>query len=1221
MSRSINPEDSVRKKLGELLDYKIALLDGAMGTMIQQYDLQENDYRGERFADWPSDLKGNNDLLTLTQPQIISSIHQQYLAAGANIIETNTFNANAPSMADYGLEDLVYELNYAAAKVAREAIDHFKASGQQETFVAGILGPTNRTCSLSPDVEDPSFRNINFDQLVATYSEATGALIDGGVDLIMVETIFDTLNAKAALFAIDSVANERGIDIPIMISGTITDASGRTLSGQTTEAFWHSVRHANPISIGLNCALGATELRPYLQTLSQISECYVSVHPNAGLPNQFGEYDQSAAEMAEIIREFGEEGLFNIVGGCCGTTPTHINQIKTVVSELPPRQRAVKSKALLLSGLEPLTIDSNSLFVNIGERTNVTGSAVFRKLIEAEDYESAIQVARQQVENGAQIIDINMDEGMLDSESVMIKFLNLIAGEPDIARVPIMIDSSKWSIIEAGLKCIQGKGVVNSISMKEGEEQFIEQAKLVKRYGAAVVVMAFDEKGQADTLERKVEICRRAYSLLTDVVGMDPYDIIFDPNIFAVATGIEEHNEYALSFIESCAEIKKNCPGAALSGGLSNVSFSFRGNNPLREAMHSVFLYHAIRSGLTMAIVNAGQLAIYDELPEKLRDAVEDVILNRTSGATEQLLHLAPQYADNKTTSTSMVDQDWRGLPITDRLTHSLVSGVDTYVLEDVEEARLAAEKPLDVIEGSLMDGMNRVGDLFGAGKMFLPQVVKSARVMKKAVAYLVPFIEDEKDGATMQTNGKIVLATVKGDVHDIGKNIVGVVLQCNNFEVIDLGVMVPTAKILEVADNENCDLIGLSGLITPSLDEMVGVAKEMERRGDSRPLLIGGATTSPAHTSVKIDPNYDGTVVYVKDASRAVGVAQRLMREPSVFAKELSSAHANKREAYAARAKSPLRPFPQAIVRKARVDMKRKAPAPLKLGITELSPSLEELHEFIDWMPYFNAWEFSGRFPDLLSDPTKGPEARKLWSDTQTLLKQLMDEKWLAPKGVIGLFPARSLGDAIALESDDNNQVVLLHCLRQQKSREDLASHSLADFIDERDDYLGAFAVTAGHGIDEHIRRFEADHDDYNAIILKALADRFAEAFAEWAHKKVRCELWGYAADEALDNEALIREKYQGIRPAPGYPSCPDHRLKLVIWELLNAEETIDVTLTESLAMWPTASVSGFYFSHPQSRYFTLGRIDKDQIEEYANAREESIDENETWLAPVLGY
>ena len=1211
-----------RKRLTELLDSQIALLDGAMGTMIQGHDLQEKDYRGDRFADWPIDLKGNNDLLSITQPKIIADIHREYLEAGVNIIETNTFNSNAPSMADYEMEDLVHELNFESAKIARNVVDDFKKNDSQEVFVAGVLGPTNRTCSLSPDVEDPSFRNITFDEIVETFKVATSALIDGGADLIMVETIFDTLNAKAALFAIDLVSAERNMDIPIMISGTITDASGRTLSGQTTEAFWHSMRHSNPVSVGLNCALGAAELRPFLQKLSDIADCYISVHPNAGLPNQFGEYDQTSDEMAEILRGFGEEGLFNIVGGCCGTCCSHIEKIKNVVNDLPPRSIPGSPKAMLLSGLEPLGIDADSLFINIGERTNVTGSAVFRKLIEANDYEGAVQVARQQVENGAQIIDINMDEGMLDSKSAMIKFLNLIAGEPDISRVPFMIDSSKWDIIEEGLKRIQGKAVVNSISMKEGEEQFIEQAKLVKRYGAAVVVMAFDEEGQADTLERKVEICKRAYDILTQHVGIDPHDIIFDPNVFAVATGIEEHNEYGLSFIQACAEIKKTCPGASLSGGLSNVSFSFRGNNVLREAMHSVFLYHSIKNGLTMAIVNAGQLAIYDDLPSELREAVEDVILNRKDDATEKLLNLAPKYASDKSSATSNANQDWRSLDVNERLNHSLVSGVDTFVIEDVEEARLAVAKPLEVIEGPLMDGMNKVGDLFGAGKMFLPQVIKSARVMKKAVAYLVPFIEEEKGGGEMQSNGKMVLATVKGDVHDIGKNIVGVVLQCNNFEVIDLGVMVPTEKILDVAEKENCDLIGLSGLITPSLDEMVGVAKEMERRKLSIPLLIGGATTSPAHTSVKIDPTYNGTVVYVKDASRAVGVAQRLMGDHDIYAEELASAHANKREAYASRAKSPLRPFADAQLSKPKLDMSLKPNPPLKPGITELSPSLEELHEFIDWMPYFNAWEFSGRFPDILSDPVKGPEAKKLWDDTQVILKKLMSEKWLQPKGVVGLFPARSLGDAIAvLKADGTNEELLLHCLRQQKSREDLESNSLADFIDEKEDYIGAFAVTAGHGIDEHIERFESELDDYNAIILKALADRFAEAFAEWAHKKVRCEFWGYSAEENFDNDELIKEKYQGIRPAPGYPSCPDHRLKLNIWELLNVEQAINLTLTESLAMWPTASVSGLYFAHPESRYFQLGRVDKDQVEAYATAREESMDENETWLAPVLGY
>jgi len=1213
---------STREKLKNLLDSRIVLLDGAMGTMIQSHELSEQQYRGEIFSDWSFDLKGNNDLLNITQPEIISSIHKRYLDAGSQIIETNTFNSNAPSMADYGMEDKVYELNFAGAKIAKNIADiHAKSMGK-DIFVAGVLGPTNRTCSLSPNVEDPSFRNINFDQLVETFSEATNALLDGGADLILIETIFDTLNAKAAIFAVESVAIERQLDIPVMISGTITDASGRTLSGQTTKAFWHSVRHARPLAIGLNCALGAEEMRPFLKRLSDIADCYVSAHPNAGMPNQFGEYDQTASEMGKIIKEFAEEGFLNIVGGCCGTTPEHIKLIDQIVETIQPRTIPKPPQAMLLSGLEPLEIFNDGLFINIGERTNVTGSAIFRKLIEAGNYDEAIQVARQQVENGAQIIDINMDEGMLDSETVMVKFLNLIAGEPDISRVPVMIDSSKWPILEAGLKCIQGKPIVNSISLKEGEKQFLEQAQLVKRYGAAVVVMAFDEEGQADTLARKVEICKRAYALLTQKVGMNPNDIVFDPNVFAVATGIEEHNEYGLAFIEACALIKKECPGVSLSGGISNVSFSFRGNNVLREAMHSVFLYHAIKNGLNMGIVNAGQLAIYDELPMELREAIEDVVLNRKKDATETLLNLASEYAGDTSSTKAKPTNEWRELEVNERLKHSLVSGVDTHVVEDVEEARLAAQKPLDVIEGPLMDGMNKVGDLFGAGKMFLPQVIKSARVMKKAVAHLVPFIEAEQGGQQMESNGKIVLATVKGDVHDIGKNIVGVVLQCNNFEVIDLGVMVPTEKILDVAEKEKCNLVGLSGLITPSLDEMVGVAKEMERRGFSIPLLIGGATTSPAHTSVKIDPAYSGTVVYVKDASRSVNVAKRLIREPDAYGAEIAIAHEHKREAHASRAKTPLRNFEEAFQRKAALDMAKKTMPPSRLGITELHPTLEDLVDFIDWMPYFNAWEFSGRFPDILTDPAKGTEAKKLWDDTQRILKLLMNENWLVPKGVIGIFPARSVGNAIAvLKQDGTNEELLIHCLRQQKDREDLDSLSLADYLDYENDYIGAFAVTAGHGIEEHIKRFEDDLDDYSAIILKALADRFAEAFAEWAHQKVRAELWGYASDETLNNEELIREKFQGIRPAPGYPSCPDHRQKLDIWCLLDAEKRTGITLTDSLAMWPTASVSGFYFSHPDARYFQLGRIDKDQVQAYSKARNESIDENETWLAPVLGY
>lgn len=1219
------PQDkslSSREKLDELLKSNIVLLDGPMGTMIQAYDLQESDYRGSKFIDWPQDLKGNNDLLNITKPEIIEEIHSQFIDAGSRIIETNTFNSNKPSMSDYAMGNMVYELNFAGAQIARKIADKYIEKNDHDIFVAGAIGPTSRTCSLSPDVEDPSYRNINYDQLVETYSEATRALIDGGAELILIETIFDTLNAKAALFAVESVAIERGIDIPIMVSGTITDASGRTLSGQTTEAFWHSVKHANLLSVGLNCALGASELRPFLKNISDIADCYISAYPNAGMPNQFGEYDQTAKEMAVIIEEFAKDGFLNIVGGCCGTTPEHIQLMNQTIADIKPRKIKKPKDAMLLSGLEPVEIRSDGLFINIGERTNVTGSAIFRKLIESNDYEGAIQVARQQVENGAQIIDINMDEGMLDSEGAMIKFLNLIAGEPDIAKVPIMIDSSKWEIIESALKCIQGKPIVNSISLKEGEEIFINQANLVKRYGAAVVVMAFDEEGQADTLERKVNICKRAYKLLTEKVKIDPFDIIFDPNVFAVATGIQEHNEYGLAFIDACCEIKKSCPEVSISGGISNVSFSFRGNNTLREAMHSVFLFHAIKNGLNMGIVNAGQLTIYDEIPSELKEAVEDVILNRTEDATERLLNLAPKYSKDKEKSTKKANQDWRNTGVKERLTHSLISGVDTYITEDVEEARLEASRPLDVIEGPLMDGMNNVGDLFGAGKMFLPQVIKSARVMKKAVAYLIPFIEAEKNGEAMKSNGKMVIATVKGDVHDIGKNIVGVVLQCNNFEVIDLGVMVPTEKILDVAKKENCDLIGLSGLITPSLDEMVGVAKEMERRGFKVPLLIGGATTSPAHTSVKIDPEYSGSVVYVKDASRSVGVAKRLMNDLDAYAKDLNIAHENKRDAYASRAKSPLRPFKDAIQSKPKIDMSLKAQAPLRLGEILLEPSLEELHGFIDWMPYFNAWEFSGRFPDILSDPVKGKEAKKLWDDTQLILKKLMSEKWIKPKGVVGLFSARSVGDAIAVnKTDGSNKELLIHCLRQQKSRKDLDSYSLADYIDTEDDYIGAFAVTAGHGIDDHIKKFESDLDDYNAIILKALADRFAEAFAEYAHNKVRKDFWAYSANEAFDNDDLIKEKYQGIRPAPGYPSCPDHRQKNDIWELLDVQNKIQLSLTESLAMWPTASVSGLYFSHPQAKYFQLGRVDKDQVESYSKARGEGIDENERWLTPILGY
>ncbi|MGB0965394.1 MAG: methionine synthase [Litorivicinus sp.] len=1200
--------------LAQLIKQRLVFLDGAMGTMIQNHQFSESDFRGDRFAQWSCDLKGNNDLLTLTQPDAIRQIHLDYLRAGADLIETNTFNSNDPSMADYDMQALVEELNYQGAVLARQAADQVSAEENRPCYVAGVLGPTNKTASISPDVNDPGFRGIHFDPLVETYACATRALLAGGADVILVETIFDTLNCKAALFAIDVVAEERGEPIDIMISGTITDGSGRTLSGQTVEAFMNSIRHAQPLAVGLNCALGAAELRPWLKELSQCCEFPISVHPNAGLPNQFGEYDQSAAEMVDIVAEFVEQGWINIIGGCCGTTPEHIAALKTRLTPMDPRQDSSLAPALRLSGLEPMTHGEGDLFINVGERTNVTGSARFRKLIQAEDYDTALEVALQQVESGAQILDINMDEGMLDSEAAMVRFLNLLAAEPDIARIPVMLDSSKWHVMEAGLKCVQGKAVVNSISLKEGEDSFLQQARLLRRYGAACVVMAFDEQGQADTCARKVEICQRAYDLLVNQVGMNPTDIIFDPNIFAVATGIAEHDRYALDFIEATRQIKATCPGARISGGVSNVSFSFRGNNPVREAMHSVFLYHAIQAGMDMGIVNAGMLSIYDDLDDELRTLVEDVILNRREDATERLVDAAPRFADSGQ-QAEVQTQAWRELPVIERLAYALVKGIDAHVVEDVEEARQQAERPLHVIEGPLMDGMNQVGDLFGAGKMFLPQVVKSARVMKKAVAHLIPFIEAESDGA-QQSAGKIVMATVKGDVHDIGKNIVGVVLQCNNFEVIDLGVMVNAETILDTAVRENADIIGLSGLITPSLDEMVEVAREMQRRGLSIPLMIGGATTSPAHTAVKIDPAYENTVVYVKDASRAVGVAQRLLGEQrGVYADEIALAHEKKRKAHAGRAQVKLLEFEDAQSNAFEADFNLKT-QPAQLGEQILTPSLEELEPFIDWMPFFNAWEFSGRYPDLLNDPVKGVEARKLFNDAQSMLSTLKAERWLEPKGVMGIWPAHRDQEDLIVNG------LRIPCLRQQKQMADgIPNLSLVDFVDTQDDYIGGFAVCAGFGIDPHIERFEADHDDYSSIMLKALADRFAEAFAEWAHHRLRTQTWGYAAGESLSNDELIREQYQGIRPAPGYPSCPDHRQKQALWSLLDVPNKVGITLTESLAMWPTASVSGFYFAHPQARYFQLGKVGPDQIEHYSQQRDEAIAENERWLAPVLGY
>jgi 5-methyltetrahydrofolate--homocysteine methyltransferase len=1216
-----------------LLQQRLVILDGAMGTMIQRHRLSEIDFRGSQFAEWRSDLRGNNDLLSITQPHIIAGIHREYLLAGADIISTNTFNSTPVSQADYRMEAWVGDLNLAAARLARQVADQVGAETGRPRFVAGALGPTGRTASLSPDVNDPGFRNITFDELVEGYSTAARALIEGGVDLILIETVFDTLNAKAALFAVREVFDQMGTDLPIIVSGTITDASGRTLSGQTTEAFWNSIRHARPVAVGLNCALGGKQLRPYIEELSRIADTRVCAYPNAGLPNAFGEYDETPAQTAEILREFAASGFLNLVGGCCGTTPDHIRAIADAVAGLAPRVIPAIAHACRLSGLEPLAIDADSLFVNVGERTNVTGSAKFRKLIEANDYAAAVDIARQQVANGAQIIDVNMDEGMLDSQAAMQKFLSLIAGEPDIARVPVMIDSSKWSVIEAGLKCVQGKSIVNSISLKEGEEAFLEHARKVMRYGAAVVVMAFDEAGQADTITRKVEISQRAYTLLTERLGFPPEDIIFDPNIFAVATGIEEHNRYSLDFIEATAEIKRRMPDVHVSGGVSNVSFSFRGNEPVREAMHSVFLYHAIGAGLTMGIVNAGQLAIYADIKPDLRERVEDVILARRDDATERLLEIAEQFKGGGGAAKRGDDLEWRKLPVEERLQHALIKGLDEFVLADTEEARLIAKRPLDVIEGPLMDGMNVVGDLFGSGKMFLPQVVKSARVMKKAVSVLIPYIEQEKAGAS-RSNGKVVIATVKGDVHDIGKNIVGVVLQCNNFEVVDLGVMASCEKILEAATRENADFIGLSGLITPSLDEMVHVAKEMQRLGYKQPLLIGGATTSPAHTAVKIDPQYAGAVVYVKDASRSVGVCQQLVTKDTraAYIANIKADHEIKREQHRNKgAKAPQLSLGAARARKLEIDWAAYTPpVPRFLGVKAFEQySLGELVPYIDWMPFFNAWEFAGKFPDILRDPVVGEAASSLYADATRMLQRLIEEKWLEARAVVGFFPANSVGDDdINIYGDESRHAVVqrLHNLRQQKAKpQDHPQSCLADFIapapSGRADYIGAFAVTAGIGIDEHVARFEAAHDDYSSIMLKALADRLAEALAERMHERVRRELWGYAADEHLDNGALIREEYRGIRPAPGYPACPDHTEKATLWKLLDPERNAGIRLTESYAMFPTAAVSGFYFSHPKARYFGVGKIDRDQVHSYAHRKGMAFSEAERWLAPNLGY
>jgi 5-methyltetrahydrofolate--homocysteine methyltransferase len=1211
---------------------RILILDGAMGTMIQSHKFNESDYRGERFQDWPQDVAGNNDLLSLTQSTVIRNIHRVYLEAGADIIETNTFNSTSISLADYGMESLVYELNKVGAQLAREACDAI-ATPDRPRWVAGVLGPTSRTLSISPDVNDPGARNTTFDELVETYVEATEGLIAGGADLILIETIFDTLNAKAAIFAVKQVFETQELELPIMISGTITDASGRTLSGQTPEAFWNSIAHAKPFSVGLNCALGAKELRPHIAELSRLCNTLVSAHPNAGLPNEFGEYDETPEEMAAIVSEFAQSGLVNIIGGCCGTTPDHIQAIAQSVKAFDTRAIPEIEPACRLSGLEPFNITADSLFVNVGERCNVTGSARFKRLVLDGDYDTALDVARQQVEDGAQVIDINMDEGMLDAVEAMTTFLKLIASEPDISRIPLMIDSSKWHVIEAGLKWAQGKCIVNSISLKEGEEPFIEQAKLCLKYGAAVVVMAFDTKGQADNLERRKEICQRSYDILVNQVGFSPEDIIFDPNVFAVATGIEEHNNYAVDFIESARWIKQNLPYALISGGISNVSFSFRRNNPVREAIHSVFLLHAIRAGLSMGIVNAGQLAVYSDLPDELRDKVEDVILNRSPDGTENLVDIAEKYRGDGATEENKTDLEWRTWTVKKRLEHALVKGITTFIIEDTELARLAADRPLHVIEGPLMDGMNVVGDLFGQGKMFLPQVVKSARVMKQAVAHLQPFIEEEK-GEETQTNGKVLMATVKGDVHDIGKNIVGVVLGCNNYEVIDLGVMVPAEKIIETALREKVDIIGLSGLITPSLDEMVHIASELERQELNFPLLIGGATTSKAHTAVKVEPKYQrNQTIYVPDASRAVGVASKLLSKElrDAYVAEIQLEYEEVRVRTANRKpKGTILPYAEAKLSGLKIDWGNYTPPiPVVQGIQVLDDyPLEALVDTIDWTPFFITWGLAGKYPKILKDEKIGQAASDLFNDAQKVLKQLIDKKQIKARAVFGLWPANTVnGDDIEVYTDESRTELraTLHQIRQQTRKNGASKEmtSLADFIAPKDsqvnDYIGGFAVTTGLGIDKLAADYETLGDDYNSIMVKALADRLAEAFAEHLHMRIRKEFWGYATAEALDNEALIKEKYQGIRPAPGYPSCPDHTEKQALFTLLDATDNTGISLTESFAMMPAASVSGWYFSHPQSKYFNVGKIQRDQMEDLAVRKGMPTEEIERWLSSVL--
>lgn len=1226
---------STFEKLTSILKERILVIDGAMGTMIQRYKLDEAGYRGERFKDFAYDVKGNNDLLALSQPEILGAIHREYLEAGADIIETNTFNSNAISLSDYHMEDLVYEINLESAKIVRAAADEYTAKDPSKPrFVAGAMGPTSRTTSLSPDVNDPGYRAATFDDLVETYSEQARGLLDGGVDILLLETVFDTLNCKAGIFAIDLVCEERGVEVPVMISGTITDASGRTLSGQTTEAFYISISHCkNLLSVGLNCALGAEQMRPFLQELSRVAETFVSSYPNAGLPNEFGEYDQTASETGVLINDFAQSGFLNIVGGCCGTTPDHIRSIADTVAGLKPREIPSRPPYMRLSGLEPLELRPDANFVNIGERCNVTGSRKFARLIREEDYEAAISVAENQVEGGAQILDLNMDEGMLESAEVMTKFINLISAEPDIAKLPFMVDSSRWSVIEAGLKCMQGKGVVNSISLKEGEEAFVEQAKTILRYGAAVVVMAFDETGQADNFQRRIEICERAYKILTEKVGFPPQDIIFDPNILTVATGIDEHNNYAVDFIQATEWIKNNLPHAKVSGGVSNISFSFRGNNVVREAMHSAFLYQAIKKGMDMGIVNAGQLEVYEEIGKDLLERVEDVLQNRREDATERLVDIA-ETVKGKGKGKERDNLEWREAPVEDRLKHALVKGIVEFVVEDTEEARLSQDRPLSVIEGPLMAGMNVVGDLFGAGKMFLPQVVKSARVMKKAVAHLIPFIEEEKaESGNSGPAGKILMATVKGDVHDIGKNIVGVVLACNNFEVIDMGVMVPANQILDRAVEEKVDVIGLSGLITPSLDEMVHVAREMERRGMEYPLLIGGATTSRIHTAVKITPNYSKPVIHVLDASRSVPVVQSLITESSrdAYAAGIRKEYDTLREQHLSRrsAKNYL-PFEQAKANGLAFDWESYSPpSPANPGITVLEDfPLAELAEYIDWTPFFSTWELHGRYPAILEDEVVGEEATKLFEDARQMLSHIIDNQLLQANGVLGLWPASRKGEDVSVSDPHNpeNEIATLHFLRQQsKKAAGRVNYSLSDFIapseSGKKDWIGGFAVTAGVGIEKLVEAYEKDHDDYNSIMVKALADRLAEAFAECLHAKVRKEFWAYVPDESIDNDALIKEKYQGIRPAPGYPACPDHTEKRTLFDLLNAEENVGIHLTESFAMYPAASVSGLYFSHPESRYFGLGKVNKDQIEAYARRKGQDLEITERWLSPNLAY